>query len=734
MRPLTHLRTSCYCIIGIILGLFILPPANSMQRPLILNEKIKALKKAANPGGSLGVSVYSLKHNRFEMVLGDTMLYTPASCLKVLVTATALNTFPSNYFPKTHLTLNGIIKGSAFHGNLTVIGGGDPNISGRYFKDYFTVLGYWADSISSLGIDTIIGRLLTIDSLFQGPHQPPQWKPEYYNKWFGAEISSLSYNDNCYDITIKADSAPGLSPLISLGPDIGYVRVINNARTVIGKRNLIRYQLHQDSNIITIEGSIGISAPPTVATVPVRNATGYFARAFTRVLSKKGIHFKNKHLSLNKNQKPYKTFIMRTVPVINILEEVNQRSQNFMAETLLRLLGGVNNNVSSVNSGIHKEKIFLHKLGLDSSNFILVDGSGLSDSNRIRVSTLTRFLSKMARHPLSGEFINTLATPGIHGVRAQRLKHLQHTAKIKTGFINGVQGVCGYIYSADGDTLAVGVFLNNYHIPHKKASNLVDSIFSGISAWYNMESASIEKAAHFYADTSQPSVFLDRMLYFSKQLEGTPYNLGPTGEGRYSHFEAKPIFNLDSMDCVTYIESVMALSLSPGPEGIMPVIKDIRYINGIVSYENRKHFFIEDWLLGNPHYVKLFRFPNDTTHIKYTGKIRFFNSKGLSAPHNDPVTPLSYVPYDQALDIASNWTYGRRLLGVGFITDISWLWVTHTGFLEATSKGAPKLRHASSKSHKVVTEDFYQYLKSRKGKCQGVMFFEFMTPQSSNNP
>ncbi|HLP41907.1 MAG TPA: N-acetylmuramoyl-L-alanine amidase-like domain-containing protein, partial [Fibrobacteria bacterium] len=54
--------------------------------------------------------------------------------------------------------------------------------------------------------------------------------------------------------------------------------------------------------------------------------------------------------------------------------------------------------------------------------------------------------------------------------------------------------------------------------------------------------------------------------------------------------------------------------------------------------------------------------------------------------------------------------------------------VTHTGFLLADGKHPPQLRHASQLNGKVVTQDFREYLESRKGKCSGVLFFEFLAP------
>jgi hypothetical protein len=86
------------------------------------------------------------------------------------------------------------------------------------------------------------------------------------------------------------------------------------------------------------------------------------------------------------------------------------------------------------------------------------------------------------------------------------------------------------------------------------------------------------------------------------------------------------------------------------------------------------------------------------------------------------------MPYDKALQMMTNWTHGERFLGVAFVTDIPGLDVTHTGFLLADGKNPPMLRHASQLKEKVVTMPFREYLESRKGKCAGVLFFEFLNP------
>jgi D-alanyl-D-alanine carboxypeptidase/D-alanyl-D-alanine-endopeptidase (penicillin-binding protein 4) len=333
----------------------------------------------------------------------------------------------------------------------------------------------------------------------------------------------------------------------------------------------------------------------------------------------------------------------------------------------------------------------------------------------------------MARHRYAGDYIQTLATPGLQGARAYRLNHLGKLLKMKTGFINKAQGLCGYIFSSDGDTLSFSVFLNDYHINHKEAANIVDSIITLAAKWYNRERSSLDRADMLYSSDDIPDNYFERLIYFSKRLENTPYFLGPTGEGRNGNKDINPRIDLTRFDCVTYMEHTMALAMSRQTESLLPSLNNIRYFRGPPNYSTRKHFFVEDWIKKSPDYVKLFRFPSDTTLSRTMGKKRFFKSKGISFKGRNPITSLSYLPYDKALEMIKNWNFGRRFLGVGFVTNrINWLWVTHTGFLDATSNGKPKLRHASSIYKKVVSENFEDYLIKRKGKCDGVLFFEFV--------
>jgi Protein of unknown function (DUF1460) len=188
--------------------------------------------------------------------------------------------------------------------------------------------------------------------------------------------------------------------------------------------------------------------------------------------------------------------------------------------------------------------------------------------------------------------------------------------------------------------------------------------------------------------------------------------------------------DLSRFDCVTYIESAMALALSKETRDVLPHLISIRYNSDSIDFTTRNHFFVQDWLRHNANRVRTIRFPGDTLIHKPIDKIKFFKSKQLPAPLLNPICDIAYMPYAKAVDMMSHWTHGEKFLGVAFVTDIAGLDVTHTGFLLADGKGAPQFRNASQLKGKVNTMPFKEYLDLRKGKCSGVLFFEFLPPSS----
>ncbi|MDE2489482.1 MAG: DUF1460 domain-containing protein [Elusimicrobia bacterium] len=99
-------------------------------------------------------------------------------------------------------------------------------------------------------------------------------------------------------------------------------------------------------------------------------------------------------------------------------------------------------------------------------------------------------------------------------------------------------------------------------------------------------------------DAANPSL-RGRIEAVSAALLGTPYVLGPLGEGPGGRFDRDPLMSFDALDCTTFVEETMALSLSPDLASAKALLQRIRYKDGRIAYASRNHFTSADWVPNN---------------------------------------------------------------------------------------------------------------------------------------
>ena len=678
------------------------------------------------PGSRLGMSVRSVKTgNVFLNIRGDEF-FTPASTLKTLTTATALHLLPLNYEPQTTLHLEGSIKENIFSGRLRFYGEGDPNISGRFYTDAFYMMNQMVDSLKTLGIDTIRGSLFTDTSYFSGPRRPEHWKSNYYDAWYGAEVVPLGFNDNCTLIRIKPGANVNDTAIISLLPDVGFVTIKNELITTDNRARRWRYSIDKEKPVITISGTIGIKVDSSDIVLPVRNPSAYFLRAFETALKDAGItYIEDYKVHPGIEIKKYR---FSAAPLLSMLDEINQRSQNLHAEMLFRNVGKIVAGEGSVEGGKKAETIFLNQIGISPSYFKVFDGCGLSPLNKVKPSVITEMLSYMARSPRSYFYIESFASPGV-GTASKRMNSLAmpQQTRLKTGFISEAHALVGYIFTMTGDTLSVSAYLNDTgKNPDSKAKDVLDTLWSRLVEKSNDHYPSLMLAKKLWLQGLSVKGLENRLDYFSKALLNTPYLLGPMGESYIDSIDSKPLIYLDSVDCVTYIEHVLALATASHEDSVFSQLQRIRYFDGKIGYLYRKHYFVEDFL-GENVFASVRIMEGDTTIIRELPKKDFFASKKIKYQLDNPKTEIHYLPYTKSISFAKKvWEGESAIWGVAFVGTSPKIDATHTGFLILENGKKPVLRHASQLKKKVVNQNFDEYLKSRKGKLPGVVFFNFL--------
>ncbi len=431
-----------------------------------------------------GVVIQSLQTGEYFYKRNEDKLFIPASNLKLFTSAAALMKLGPDYTFSTELYTNGNVDGSILYGDLILVGRGDPTISGRFnHNDLYLVFNRWADSLLEKGIDEITGNIIGDDNLFDDKPLGNGWAWDQESKWFSAPAGAISYNDNTVEIVVRGDSVSG-EPQITIIPDTKYVVVINNVTLVPPDSiNQISAMRERGTNVITVSGSIS-SGSEYREFVTVNNPTQYAMVVFKEVLEKKGIKINGYsididdiNLALNYS-KFNKLFTNKSEPLKEILKELNKNSNNFYAEQLLKTLGLEELSYGTSENGIEVIAEVLEEMGINPEALKIVDGSGLSRLNLVTPRQMVTLLTFMNKSKYFVPFYNSFPIAGKDATLGKRMvdTRAEDNVRAKTGFLDGVRSLSGYLRTGDDELIAFSIICNNFNVPVKLADNLQDFV------------------------------------------------------------------------------------------------------------------------------------------------------------------------------------------------------------------------------------------------------------------
>jgi D-alanyl-D-alanine carboxypeptidase/D-alanyl-D-alanine-endopeptidase (penicillin-binding protein 4) len=420
------------------------------------------------PGQPNGVSVQIVDDDTGDVVFerNADAPQTIASITKLITTASALHYLGPDYKFRTTFWRRGEIQQGNLVGSLLVVGGGDPNISGRFYDDNINaVFDRWAEGLRQAGISRVTGDILLNASFFDAEGRHSDWPAGQEARWYQAPISALSYNDNVVVVSIRPGSRPGRQVAVSLEPPVDILRPVPLARTV-GRRGRVRVAVSRaaGSNAVTVSGTVPLrpawwSTPITIDDPPI-----FFGKALLNRLNNAGISVSGR--IVQKPVKPDSTWIPVATTESDLLptiEVCNKRSQGFYAEQIFKTISAEKRGQGSWAASVALAKEFLAGLGLDPSHFQLHDGSGLSPQNRVPAADLVRFLRAMERDPQGERWRSTLAISGEkEGTLRHRLKDPVMRGQIlaKTGSLEHVSTLAGFARGGSGRTYVFAILLN----------------------------------------------------------------------------------------------------------------------------------------------------------------------------------------------------------------------------------------------------------------------------------
>ncbi len=456
--------------LGLATGLLLVLVAGGGAGPLAaaaLSAELGAsLSQARAVSRQLSVHVVSLPDGEPVFSYAQDEPRIVASNTKLVTTAAALDRLGPGYFFETGLFLEGRIIGRRLIGNLAVQGGGDPNISGRFFEgDSLAVFRKWAKQLRSYGIEEISGDLHLIHGLLDDAHVHPDWPRDQLSKWYEAPVSALSYSDNCVLIRVYPGASVGAPARVEVvaGPEI--FELENKARTVRSSRHhWLAVDRRPGTNRIVVNGMILRGIRPIDVWVTVDDPVEYFGAAFELALEREGIRLLGEpKAAATLPEGGWWRIARHRTDLLTTLEVINRRSQNFYAESLLKVLGAELCREGSWNGGLEVLEEFLLEAGV-SEGFELSDGSGMSRGNRLSARQLTDLLTYMFEHRYAREYVLTLPYGGLedHQRWRKRLAKEPYRERVfaKTGSLSGVSTLSGYVKAKSGKVYAFSVLCN----------------------------------------------------------------------------------------------------------------------------------------------------------------------------------------------------------------------------------------------------------------------------------
>lgn len=442
------------------------------------------LEKPEYKNASVGIQIVNLNSGESIYGLNNETLLVPASVMKLVTSAAALELLGSDYRFKTKVGYEGTItKNKTLNGNLILIGGGDPALGSEYFKDNYSeyyFLDNWVQKIKAAGIQKVNGDIILDGSIYDSEKVPDTWIWGDIGNYYGAGSNAFTVYDNMFRITFKSPQKAGQqTEIIATSPKIEGMEITNEVvSSDINSDEAYIFGSPLDK-IRTIRGTIPKNRSAFTIKGAVHQPQELLARDLLSQLAKEGIFISGEIRFQKTDINNFKSIYIQESPTLaEIAKVLNHESVNLFAEHLVRQIAAEKTGVGSRVKGIEIIKEFWNSKGIQSETFFMEDGSGLSHFNAISASHLTSVLNYMFNQSENKEvFYNSLPAAGSGTISGFRTEYFPgNTLKAKSGSMTLVRCYAGYLELDSGNKVAFSIMVNHFSGSHSKLINEIENL------------------------------------------------------------------------------------------------------------------------------------------------------------------------------------------------------------------------------------------------------------------
>lgn len=463
--------TSLFCLLGLLLQ-----AQSSIQKAVNDFAKDADLKYA-----SLSIAVVDTQTGEIVAQYDAQRSLSPASNLKLLSTASALAILGPAYQYKTELQYDGqISKEGVLSGNLYIKGYGDPSLGSPELEQsvsFAEIMERFRMAAQQQGIRRIEGYVVGDGSLFETTGTIPSWQWEDMGNYYGAGAWGLNLHDNLYYLHFRQSRQIGDTPAIAgVEPEVPGLEFYNELRSaakgsgdnayIFGSpyqfTNFVRGTIPVGEATFTIKGAV--PDPPLWAAQHLEHE---FNTIGVQALKGAISQFQLEQMG-QKMQQRHTIYTHYSPNLADIVRRTNMESVNLYCEAMLKTIGWQEGGIGSTQAGLEEQEKYWKGKGLSFDGCNLVDGSGLSEGDKVTGLFLARLLEKMAQQEASvfQAFYESIPEAGRSGSLKNRFKGTAAEGRLraKSGTLENVRAFSGYIETKDGRLLAFSVIANNYLI------------------------------------------------------------------------------------------------------------------------------------------------------------------------------------------------------------------------------------------------------------------------------
>ena len=460
-----------------------------------LQQYVESVARQAPIAGSVfGVSVKELS-GKTLVNYNAAQRMMPASNRKLITTGAALHAFGADYRFSTGIGYTGeILSDGTLEGDVYIIGGGDPTIGAQdsIALRPDALFWKWKNLLKEAGIRRIHGRIVGDGTAFEGLLEHPSWDYDDLGTYYGTGSNALCFYENAIDFDVSASAQGQPVNFRQTYPETPWMHIENYGFTgPAGTGNSLYLYTTELAPFAQLHGSFATDRKPKVERFSNKFGALTCAYYFWKNLQSTGWEVTGGYADIDRNgylrgpdfvpqekaELPKEIGRTQSPRLADIARVTNWRSDNFYAETFLRIMGESASGQAVYDSCLVAESEVLKDLGMQLDKIELADGSGLSRLNYVTPEWMTDYLLAMRKSPAFGSFLASIPHPGEGTLSVIRLEPARIC--MKSGSLSGTLCYSGYVLDAQGrPQKTFSIMVNNHTAPTSQVRAVIVRILA----------------------------------------------------------------------------------------------------------------------------------------------------------------------------------------------------------------------------------------------------------------